>query len=68
MSKYMNISILIIFSILLSSCSVGMALSGTEQKDTSVFYQGAHRSFVHAKTGLPSHSIKDKDGKWIDTS
>ena len=44
-----------------------MALSGTEQKDTSVFYQGAHRSFVHAKTGLPSHSIKDKDGKWIDT-
>ncbi len=67
MKKLVLILFLILFPLLLHSCSVGMALSGTEQKDTSVFYQGAHRSFVHAKTGLPSHSIKDKDGKWIDT-
>ena len=67
MNNLILVILLIIGPIVLSSCSVGMALSGTEQKDTSVFYQGAHRSFVHAKTGLPSHSIKDKDGKWIDT-
>jgi len=67
MKKLVLILFLILFPLLLHSCSVGMALSGQEQKDTSVFYYGAHRSFVHAKTGLPSHAIQDKDGKWIDT-
>jgi len=62
-----KISIIFILSIILSGCSVGMALSGKEQKDTSVFYNGAERSFVQAKVGLPSHSVQDKDGKWIDT-
>lgn len=61
------IILLIVLIPLLHSCSVGMALSGQEQKDTSVFYYGAHRSFVQAKVGLPSHAIQDKDGKWIDT-
>jgi hypothetical protein len=59
-------STLILF-ILCSSCSVGMALSGNEQKDTSVFYEGAERSFVHAKVGLPEMAVQDKDGYWIDT-
>jgi len=44
-----------------SGCSVGMALSGNEQKDTSVFYNGAERSFVNAKVGLPDVSVQDKD-------
>ena len=67
MKKLILAILLIIVPLVLNSCSVGMALSGSEQRDTSVFYQGAHRSFVHAKTGLPYHSIKDKDGGWIDT-
>jgi hypothetical protein len=44
-----------------------MALSGNEQKDTTVFYNGAERSFVHAKVGLPDTAVQDKDGNWIDT-
>jgi len=67
MKKLILAILLIIVPLVLNSCSVGMALSGSEQRDTSVFYQGSHRSFVHAKTGLPYHSIKDKDGRWIDT-
>jgi len=54
-------------AILCSGCSVGMALSGQEEKDTSVFYNGAERSFVHAKVGLPDSAVQDKDGNWIDT-
>lgn len=50
-----------------TGCSVGMALSGNEQKDTSVFYQGAERSFVYAKVGMPDAAVQDKDGLWIDT-
>ncbi len=50
-----------------TSCSVGMALSGTKATDTSVFYNGAERSFVQAKAGLPEVSIQDKDGNWIGT-
>ena len=53
--------------VMFSGCSVGMALSGNEQKDTSVFYEGAERSFVHAKVGLPEMAVQDKDGNWIDT-
>ena len=44
-----------------------MALSGTKATDTSVFYNGAERSFVQAKAGLPEVAIQDKDGNWIDT-
>ena len=50
-----------------TSCSVGMALSGTKATDTSVFYNGAERSFVQAKAGLPEVSVQDKEGNWIDT-
>jgi len=66
----MNISILIIFSILLSSCSVGMALSGNEQKDTSVFYQGAvqHLFRNYLSTGeYPSKKeIRTMTRSWKD--
>jgi hypothetical protein len=59
--------VLIIVSLVGSGCSVGMALSGNEQRDTSVFYNGAERSFVIAKVGLPDAEVQDKDGNWIDT-
>jgi len=62
-----RLSLLLILVIFCSGCSVGMALSGQEQKDTSVFYNGAERSFVHAKVGLPDSAVQDKDGNWIDT-
>ena len=48
-------------------CSVGMAISGNNPKDLSVFYIGAERSFVHAKAGPPEIEVQDKDGLWIDT-
>lgn len=59
--------ILISFPLLLQGCSVGMALSGKEQKDTSTFYKGADRSLVHAKTGVPDSTFQDNDGQWVDT-
>ena len=57
----------LILIILSSGCSVGLALSGNEQRDTSVFYEGAERSFVYAKVGMPDGAVQDKDGLWIDT-
>jgi hypothetical protein len=59
--------VLFLMSLVGSGCSVGMALSGNEQRDTSIFYNGAERSFVIAKVGLPDTSVQDKDGNWIDT-
>ncbi|MGB7291282.1 MAG: hypothetical protein WBD99_03835 [Thermodesulfobacteriota bacterium] len=59
--------LLMMISLVCSGCSVGMALSGNEQRDTSVFYNGAERSFVHAKVGLLDTAVQDKDGNWIDT-
>lgn len=61
------VSVCLVLVIFCSGCSVGMALSGNKQKDTSVFYQGADRSFVQAKVGLPDAAVQDKDGNWIDT-
>jgi len=67
MKKIILILVLVLFPMLLQSCSVGMALSGNKQRDISTFYHGSDRSFVHAKTGLPDSSFQDKEGKWIDT-
>jgi len=67
MKKITTLLILILFPLLLQSCSVGMALSGHKQRDISTFYVGADRLFVHGRTGFPDSSIQDKDGKWIDT-
>ena len=65
--KNILILVLVLFPMLLQSCSVGMALSGNKQQDISTFYVGADRLFVHGRTGFPDSSIQDKDGKWIDT-
>ncbi len=62
-----SLLILISYTLLMQSCSVGMALSGNKQQDISTFYVGADRLFVHGRTGFPDSSIQDKDGKWIDT-
>ncbi len=62
-----RLSLLMMLVLVCSGCSVGMALSGTKDTDTSVFYNGAERSFVQAKAGLPDVSVQDKEGNWIDT-
>ena len=65
--EYLRIFPVLTLLILCLGCSIGMALSGNEPKDTSVFYQGAERSFVFAKVGMPNAAVQDKDGLWIDT-
>ena len=66
-STFLTILILILIPFTIQGCSVGMALSGKEQRDTSTFYKGADRSLVHAKTGAPDSSFQDNGGKWVDT-
>ena len=48
-------------------CSVGMAMSGKEQKDTSVIFPGSPRDVVVAKLGPPETSTKDADGNIVDS-
>ena len=60
--------ILILLSVLtLSSCSVGMALSGDKEKDTRILFKGAPRVEVIKRLGIPANSTKDKNGNYIDT-
>jgi len=65
--RFIKVLSTLILIVLCSGCSVGMALSGNEETDTTVFYEGAERSFVQAKAGLPDSAVQDKDGAWIDT-
>jgi len=62
-NKLLSLNLILIIA-LITGCSVGMALSGTKETDTSVFYNGAERSFVQAKAGLPEVSVQDKEGNW----
>ncbi len=52
---------------LIAGCSVGMALSGKEQKDTSVLATGVSRDSVVSRLGPPQTSVTDSDGTLIDT-
>ncbi len=51
----------------LEGCSVGMAMSGKEQKDTSILFPGSPRSVVIAKLGPPETSTKSDEGTYIDS-
>jgi len=53
--------------ILLSSCSVGMALSGEEELNTSILYPGVPRKAVISRMGEPASSDTDEEGNYIDT-
>jgi len=44
-----------------------MAMSGKEQKDTSILFPGSPRQVVIAKLGPPETSTKDKDGNYVDS-
>ncbi len=71
MKKALQNNILVIglalMTILVSGCSVGMALSGKETKDMSALSVGAHRDSVVAKLGPPQTTVTDSDGTLIDT-
>lgn len=53
--------------VLLAGCSVGMALSGNLQKDTSILFPGAPREAVITKLGEPETSSKDQQGRYTDS-
>jgi len=63
-SKFFFLGVVILS---LAGCSVGMAMSGKEQKDTSILFPGSPRSVVIAKLGPPETSTKSKDGCYIDS-
>jgi hypothetical protein len=52
---------------LVAGCSVGMAMSGEEQKDTSVVFPGSPRAVIIAKLGPPETSTKDEEGRYTDS-
>lgn len=58
---------LLISLMFLSSCSVGMAVSGKEEMNTSVVYPGVPRQAVISRLGEPELSVTDEDGNKIDT-
>ena len=67
-----NNNVLTLFSlafcmILLSGCSVGMALSGKEEMNTSILYPGVPREAVISRIGDPNFSETDEEGNYIDT-
>ncbi len=60
--------VMLVFMILtLQGCSVGMAMSGKEQKDTSILFPGSPRSVVIAKLGPPETSTKSEEETYIDS-
>jgi hypothetical protein len=58
--------VLLLFILLLSSCSVGMALSGKEEMNTSILYPGVPRQAVISRLGEPVSSNIDEEGNYID--
>ena len=53
--------------IAIGGCSVGMAMSGDEQKDTSILFPGSPRAVVIAKLGPPETTTKDAQGCYTDS-
>ena len=58
--------VLLLFILLLSGCSVGMALSGKEEMNTSILYPGVPRQAVISRLGEPLSSNIDEEGHYID--
>ncbi len=67
MRKIFLLVVLAYYSSLLTGCSVGMAMSGEEQKDTSILFPGSPRAVVIAKLGPPETSTKSDDGSYTDS-
>ena len=67
MKKYAYWIILPLMPLFITGCSVGMAMSGKEQKDTSVVFPGSPRDVVIAKLGPPETSTKNAEGNIVDS-
>lgn len=53
--------VLLLAGLYLTGCSVGMALSGEEEKDVSFLREGTPRGIVQANLGIPDSTSKDTD-------
>jgi len=58
---------LFICLLFLTGCSVGMAMSGKDQKDDSILYPGAPRDVVIAKLGPPESSTTNEKEERVDS-
>ena len=67
MRKLIYFAVLLLMPFVATGCSVGMALSGKETKDTSVLTVGASRDTVIARLGPPQTTMTDSDGTLIDS-
>lgn len=67
MLKFILVVFITICTLWVSGCSVGMAMSGEEQKDTSILFPGSPRVVVIAKLGPPETSTKDANGCYVDS-
>src|SRR5262245_40049333 len=67
MRKYLGLVGVCLLPIFLVGCSVGMAMSGKEQKDTSIIFPGSPRDVVVAKLGPRETSTKNEEGNIVDT-
>jgi hypothetical protein len=60
-------ALLVVFSLLFSGCSVGMAASGNKEQDASIIFPGSNRAVIMSKLGPPDTSRVLEDGKTEDT-
>lgn len=67
MKKLYRRAIALMFVLLLAGCSVGMALSGNSQKDTSILFAGAPRAAVIEKLGQPETTTRNAEGHYVDS-
>lgn len=67
MRKLIYFLVLLLMPFVVSGCSVGMAMSGKETKDTSVLAVGASRDTVISRLGPPQTTVTDSDGTLVDS-
>ena len=58
--------LLVLVLIVLSGCSVGMAISGKEEPNLSAFRVGSTRGEVELQLGSPVSSVTTPEGKRVD--
>lgn len=56
-----------IFSLFVSGCAVGMAVSGHREMDDSIVFPGSNRAVIISKLGAPETSQKLPDGTTKDS-
>ena len=55
--------LVILLSVTLQACSVGMAASGHKEQDTSIIFPGSNRTVIQSKPGPPDTTRTLEDGK-----